>query len=135
MHNIKQLVERHQANTRPADPASIQALEQKLPFPLSSEYKLFLSHFGVIVFGAYETYGLGVPEDHYLNVLNAYADLSRDSSYPANSVPLMEVGDGQYYLYDNKAQQIVLWATPNGGVVRVLDEGLEEFLVMKIFSE
>lgn len=135
MHNVKQLVERHQANTRPADPASIQALEQKLPFPLSSEYKLFLSRFGVIVFGAYETYGLGVPEDHYLNVFNAYADLSRDSSYPANSVPLMEVGDGQYYLYDNKAQQIVLWATPNGGVVRVLDEGLEEFLVKKIFSE
>jgi hypothetical protein len=135
MHNIKQLVERHQANTRPADAASIQALEQKLPFLLSSEYKSFLLHFGVIVFGAYETYGLGVPEDHYLNVRNAYADLSRDSSYPANSVPLMEVGDGQYYLYDNKAQQIVLWATPNGGVVRVLDEGLEEFLVMKIFSE
>jgi hypothetical protein len=135
MHNVKQLVERHQANTRPADPASIHALEQMLRFPLSSEYKSFLSHFGVIVFGAYETYGLGVPEDHYLNVLNAYADLSRDSSYPENSVPLMEVGDGQYYLYDNKAQRIVLWATPHGGVVRVLDEGLEEFLGKKIFSE
>lgn len=135
MQIVKQLVERHQANTRPADPASIQALEQKLPFPLSSEYKSFLSDFGVIVFGAYETYGLGVPEDHYLNVLNAYADLSRDSSYPACAVPLLEVGDGQYYLYDNKAQRIVLWATPNGGIVRVLDEGLEAFLSQKIFGE
>ncbi|ANB75681.1 hypothetical protein AYM40_25435 [Paraburkholderia phytofirmans OLGA172] len=135
MQIVKQLVERHQANTRPADQASIQALEQKLPFPLSSEYQSFLSDFGVIVFGAYETYGLGVPEDHYLNVLNAYADLSRDSSYPANAVPLLEVGDGQYYLYDNKAQRIVLWAMPNGGIVRVLDEGLEAFLSQKIFGE
>ncbi|CAB3786208.1 SMI1/KNR4 family protein [Paraburkholderia fynbosensis] len=135
MRNVKQLVERHQANTRPADPASIQALEQKLPFSLSSEYKSFLSDFGVIVFGAYETYGLGVPADHYLNVLNAYNDLSRDASYPANAAPLLEIGDGQYYLYDNKAQRIVLWATPNGGVVRVLDEGLEAFLSQKIFGE
>ncbi|MFM0362172.1 SMI1/KNR4 family protein [Paraburkholderia sediminicola] len=135
MQNVKQLVERHQANTRPADPASIQALQLKLPFPLSSEYKSFLSDFGVIVFGAYETYGLGVPADHYLNVLNAYTDLSRDASYPANALPLLEVGDGQYYLYDNEAQRIVLWATPNGGVVRVLDEGLDAFLSQKIFGE
>lgn len=135
MQNVKQLVERHQANTRPADPASIRALEEKLPFPLSGEYRSFLSEFGVIVFGAYETYGLGVPESHYLNVLNAYTDLSSDASYPANALPLLEVGDGQYFLYDNKAHRIVLWATPNGGIVRVLDESLETFLSQKIFGE
>jgi len=135
MQNLEQLVKSHQANILPADSASIHSLEQKLSFSLSSEYKSFLSTFGVIVFGAYETYGLGVPKDYYLDVLNAYGDLSRDPSYPENSLPLMEIGDGQYYLYDNKTQQVLLWATPNGGVVRVLDEGLEEFLTKKIFGE
>jgi len=135
MNTLQQLVQRHQANVRPADADSIRALEQKLSFPLSGEYQSYLSQFGVVAFGAYETYGLGVPDKSYLNVSNAYADLSRDPSYPANTVPLMDVGDGRYYLYDNKSQKIVLWATPNGGVVETLDEGLEAFLAAKIFSE
>ena len=88
----------------------------------------------MVAFGAYETYGFGVPDNNYLNVTNAYADLGRDPSYPANSAPLMYVGDGQYYLYDNKSRKIVLWATPNGGVVETLDEALDTFLAAKIFA-
>ncbi|EEF27714.1 conserved hypothetical protein [Ricinus communis] len=135
MTTLQQLVERHHANTRPADADSIRTLEQKLSFPLSSEYQSYLAQFGVIAFGAYETYGLGVPDNSFLNVANAYADLSRDPGYPANSVPLMDIGDGHYYLYDNKSQKIVVWASPNGGIVETLDEGLDAFLKTKIFGE
>jgi hypothetical protein len=134
MKELKQLVDQHKAKTRPADAESIQALEKKLGFLLSTEYRKFLSLFGVIVFKSNETYGLGVPEDYYLNVLNSYSDLSRDTSYPHFSVPLLEVGDGQYYLYNCNTQKVLLWATPNGGVVRTLDLGLEQFLIKQFFA-
>ncbi|TQK03443.1 SMI1/KNR4 family protein [Herbaspirillum sp. SJZ107] len=133
MEKLKELVERKGAKTRPANAGSIQALEAKLGFGLSQEYKLYLSTFGVIVHGASEIYGLGVPDNYYLNVGNAHADLSRDPAYPANAVPVIDVGDGQYYLYDNQAQQIILWATPNGGIVRKLDASFESFLIDQLF--
>lgn len=134
MEELKALVERHRVKTRPAEADSILALETKLGFKLSPEYRYFLSTFGVIVFGSAETYGLGVPENYYLNVWNSYTDLSRDPTYPKNAVPVLDVGDGQYYLYDNKAQKLVLWATPNGGCVKVLEDSLEAALSKLIFK-
>ncbi|WP_294739096.1 SMI1/KNR4 family protein [uncultured Pseudomonas sp.] len=134
MNPLKALVERHQADTLPATTSSIEALEGTLGFALSREYKDYLSTFGVIVYDAYETYGLGVKADSYLNVQVAHADLSRDPAYPKNCVPVLELGDGQYYLYDNASGKVVLWATPNGGIVRVLEEGLEGFLIKYIFE-
>lgn len=134
MKTLEQRVQEQQAITRPAEPASIDSLQADLGFPLSAEYREYLSRFGVIAHNAYETYGLGVPGDYYLHALNAYKDLAADASYPANAVPLLELGDGQYYLYDNRTHQILLWATPNGGVVRVLGENLEMFLIKHIFA-
>ena len=134
MKKLKSLIKTFEATTRPADSDSIQTLEHKLGFPLSEEYKGNLSDFGLISFESEETYGLGVPDNYYLNVHSIYTDLSRDTSYPPETVPLLEIGDGQYYLYDNKAQRVLLWSTPNGGVVRTLDEHLEPFLIEKIFG-
>lgn len=135
MKKLKQLVENHKAKTRPADAESIKVLEKKLGFSLSTEYKNFLSLFGVIVFESNETYGLGVPDDYYLNVMSGFSDLSRDPSYPQKAIPLLEVGDGQYYLYDNKNKQVLLWATPHGGVVKILKESLEPFLIKQFFAD
>jgi hypothetical protein len=134
MKTLEQRVHEQQAITRPAEPASIDSLQDDLGFPLSAEYREYLSRFGVIAHDAYETYGLGVPSDYYLHALNAYKDLAADDSYPVNAVPLLELGDGQYYLYDNRSHQVLLWATPNGGVVRALDENLEMFLLKHIFA-
>ncbi|MBE8591928.1 SMI1/KNR4 family protein [Pseudomonas sp. MAFF 301449] len=135
MKELKKLVDLHQAGTRPVDTATIQDIERKLGFALSDEYKHYLSTFGVIVFDAYETYGLGVPDDYYLNVFAAFSDLSRDPNYPKNTVPVLEIGDGQYYLYDNQARKILVWATPNGGIVRALEDGLEAFLIKHVFAD
>lgn len=133
MEQLKALVERHGAKTRPASADSIVALEARLGFSLAPEYKNFLSTYGVIVFGSAETYGLGVPDSYYLNVGNMYADLSRDPTYPRNTIPVLDVGDGRYYLYDNATGKMVLWATPNGGIVQVLAETLEAFLTRHVF--
>lgn len=134
MKKLEKQVQKQQAMTMPAKQALIDALQSNLGFPLSSEYQDFLSCFGVIAHGAYETYGLGVPDDYFLNVLNAYKDLSADISYPDTAVPLLELGDGQYYLYRNQDQKVLLWATPNGGLARVLNEDLETFLLKHIFA-
>lgn len=134
MESLKNLVVSKGANTCPASLESISSLEKKLGFTLSDEYKDFLCTFGVILYKSNETYGLGVPEDYYLNVLNKYTDLSHDPTYPKSSVPLIEVGDGQYYLYDNTKQKVLLWATPHGGIVRTIDEMLEPFLIKLIFE-
>ncbi|MGN9460790.1 SMI1/KNR4 family protein [Pseudomonas syringae pv. aptata] len=134
MNTLERLVEQNQATIRPVDAQCIQKLEGKLGFTLSGEYHAYLSTFGVIVFDAYETYGLGVPDDYYLNVFVAYSDLSQDPGYPRTAVPLLDIGDGQYYLYDNQSLKILVWATPNGGVVREVEGRLEDFLVTHIFA-
>ena len=133
MEQLTALVERHGAKTRPAGADSIAALEAKLGFALASDYKDFLASFGVIVHGSEETYGLGVPDDYYLNVGNMHAELRRDPTYPPHAVPVLDGGDGRYYLYDNAARNIILWATPNGGIVQKFAETLEAFLVRQIF--
>src|SRR3546814_15954847 len=95
MQKLKQLVDSHQANTRPVDTASIQNLERKMGFALSDEYKRYLLTFGVIVFDAYETYGLGVPDDYSLNVFIAFSALGRTHNYPNNPVPQIGRPDGR----------------------------------------
>ncbi|WZB76476.1 SMI1/KNR4 family protein [Achromobacter insuavis] len=118
MNQLTALVERNHAIIRPARDEDIQQLGESLGFALADEYVDYLSEFGVIVFGATETYGLGVPQDYYLNVRNMYADLSRDATYPRLAVPLVDAGDGRYYLYDNGSRQVLLWATPKGASSR-----------------
>lgn len=134
MHQLKKLTERFKAKTRPATTEAIHALQAKLGFTLAPDYIDFLSCFGVIVHGSIETYGLGVPEAYYLHVVNSHTDLSRDPQYPPQAVPLFEVGDGHYYLYDNAKQQVVIWATPNGGIVKTIEGSLESVLCREIFA-
>lgn len=135
MEKLKALVQQHRARTKPATADSIEKLQQALQLELAPDYAAYLSSFGVIVHGTTETYGLGVPDDYFLNVGASYADLSRDPAYPRHAVPLLDVGDGRYYLYDNGTREILLWATPNGGIVKVLDEGLETFLIRQLFGD
>lgn len=135
MKTLEQMVQDYKAITRPADTESINALQTALGFPLSAEYREFLSRFGIIVHGAYETYGLGVPDDYYLNVLNAYKELSHDPTYPPNAIPLLEEGDGQYYLYDNKKNKVILWGMPHLGIISVTNLDLNKFLMKKIFEK
>lgn len=134
MDQLKALVIRHDANTRPADADSIASLQATLDFALAPDYVAYLSGFGVIVYGSNETYGLGVPDGYYLNVLTAYQELRADPHYPAHALPLLDIGDGHYYLYDNLQQKPLRWAMPNGGVVAVVDEPLESFLMREIFA-
>lgn len=123
------------AITRPASTGSIALAEQKLGLGFDAEYKEFLLRFGVIICGSNEIYGLGVPDDYYLNVVCAYETLCQDASYPLAAVPLIDDGDGHYYLYDTLEHDIVLWAMPNGGIVRRIRQKLGDFVLKYLFSE
>lgn len=121
-----------QATTRPVQAEVIAQAEQQLGLDFGATYREYLRRFGVIVHGSTEVYGLGVPDDYYLNVLAAYSDLAQDAGYPLGALPLVDEGDGHYYLYDTTAGDIVLWATPNGGIVKRISEDLGAFLLKRI---
>ena len=134
MLELKKLTDQNNALTRPATEDDINALEVDLGFSLPPEYKSYLSTFGLISFGAEETYGLGVSNRSHLHLMNIYKDLSSDKNYPPYNIPILELGDGNYYLYDTKKNAINLWATPNGGIVNTINQNLESFLAKQIFS-
>lgn len=119
---------------RPVTLDVVQDAEKKLDIAFSEEYKSYLNSVGVISYGAYETYGLGIPEQSYLNILSATKDFKQDATFPSKAVPLLEIGDGHYYVYDNSTKKVLEWATPNGGVVKALNDSLEDFLLTKIFN-
>lgn len=135
MNKLARLVKAANARTSPASRAAVEALEESLGVTLSREYRDFLETFGWIDHGASETYGLGFPDGYYLDVEVAYDDLVRHRGYPLTAVPLLEAGDGRFYLYDNAKRRVVLWASPNGGVVETLADDLETFLAKKIFGQ
>lgn len=133
MKKLKQQVEAHDADTRPATQQEIQAAQQALRIDFSAEYQTYLSQFGVIAWEATEICGLGVPATSPLNIQRAVATLRKGKDYPSQAVPLCEVGDGYYSLYDNQQGNIMTWSIITG-VVDISDESLEGFLLRTIFD-
>lgn len=123
------------ATTRPVSEDAVNTAQKKLGLDFDDAYRTYLLRFGVIICGSNEVHGLGVPEDYYLNVICAYNELTQDASYPLAAVPLLDEGDGHYYLYDTTAHDIVLWAMPNGGIVRRVEQELSEFLLDYLFHK
>lgn len=133
MKKLAQQVAAHGADIRPAQQQEISAAEQKLQIHFSADYKDYLSRFGLIASGATEVYGLGVPAASHLNILSAIVPLRAGKDYPPQAVPLCDIGDGNYYLYENQQHKILIWSMING-VVEALDETLEDFLLRTIFD-
>lgn len=133
MKKVGQQVAEHNADIRPASEQDIAAAEQALQITFSPEYKAYLSHFGLISHGATEIYGLGVPTTSHLNILTAIVPLRAGKEYPHHAVPLSDIGDGYYYLYDNQHSKIITWSMIRG-VIESSDESLETFLLKNVFN-
>lgn len=113
----------------------INESEKILGIAFSQEYKSYLSSIGCVSYEGIEVYGLGVPKDYYLSLLDILPYLREtDNTFPPQAVPLSDIGDGHYYIYDNKAQKISVWATPNGGIVEEVSGTLENFLTNLLFN-
>ena len=120
---------------KPATQQQIEQAEHQLNIQFSLEYRLYLEEFGVISLGSKEIYGLGVKDSSYLNLLTIVPDLRQYPGYPSQAVPLLEIGDGHYYLYDNYNQKILMWAIPNGGKPQEIEESLENFLIKQLSKQ
>ena len=133
MKKLAQQVAAQGADIRPATEDEIATAEQALRMQFSPEYKAYLSEFGLIASGATEVNGLGVPVTSHLNILSAIQPLRDGKDYPQQAVPLCDIGDGYYYLYDNQQRKILTWSMING-VVETSSEGLETFLLRIVFD-
>lgn len=135
MKNLAEKLNQNQALTKPASDEQIEFAQSALGIKFSDEYKDFLRIFGVISYNAIEIYGLGVPNTSYLNILTQIHDMKElESSFPDNLIPLSEIGDGHFYMYDNLNQNIIIWVSPNGGIAKKTDEKLEDFLIELLFN-
>lgn len=135
MQTLLTKLNNNHAITKPATVENVTAAENALSLKFSLEYKEFLTQIGTVSFEDKEIFGLGIPENVYLNIVKATKDLREfDNSFPMNAVPLFDIGDGHYYLYDNHAEMIVLWATPNGGIQKTIAKSLENFLLELLFN-
>lgn len=133
MKQLEQQIMAHDANTRPATQQEIQAAKQALQMDFSTEYQTYLAQFGVIGWGPTEIYGLGVPVSSHLNIQRVVAALRQGKDYPPQAVPLCDVGDGYYSLYDNQQGKILAWSMIVG-VVETKEESLERFLLRTVFD-
>lgn len=135
---MKKLIEKLKktaALTLPVNETIIIQAENDLDITFSTEYKDYLLSFGVISFKAVETYGLGVKETSQLSLYRVLPEMREEKDFPSYAVPLCEIGDGHCYLYDNKTKAILVWASPNAGIVEEINISLEDFLISLFFDE
>lgn len=135
MEKLLTKLNENSAMMKKATELQINEAEKILGMTFSQEYKSFLSSIGCISYEGIEVYGLGVANDYYLNLLDIVPYLREaDNTFPLQSVPLSDIGDGHYYIYDNNSQKISVWAIPNGGTVEEISGALEDFLTNLLFN-
>jgi hypothetical protein len=133
MNKLLKLIADTQANTLPATEEQITQAELDLGLTFTKEYRSYLLNIGVMSFGPVETYGLGVPETSFLNIKNALGELRAINNFPLSMIPIADIGDGHYYMYDNSTQNIVIISLPGVGI-KIICSDLETFLIDLIFS-
>lgn len=133
MNKLLKLITDNQADTLPATQEQIAQAELDLGLTFTKEYRSYLLNIGVISFGPVETYGLGVPDTSFLNIVNALEEFRALNNFPLSLVPISDIGDGHYYMYDNSTQNIVTVSLPDLGI-KIICSDLESFLIDLIFN-
>lgn len=133
MNKLLKVIGDNQADTRRATKEQIAQAELDLGLTFTQEYYSYLLNIGVISFGPVETYGLGVPDNSFLNIVNALCDLRAINNFPLSMIPIADIGDGHYYMYDNRTQNIVIVSLPDVGI-KIICSDLENFLIGLIFN-
>ena len=134
MNKLIEKLKNTDALIRPVTEETINQAEKALNISFSNEYKSYLSTCGVISLESTEIYGLGVKNTSYLSLYKILPEMRDEANFPASSVPISDIGDGHFYLYDNHAKTVLIWASPNGGVVKEIKSNLEEFLISLLFG-
>ncbi|MCK8045343.1 SMI1/KNR4 family protein [Shewanella sp. 1CM18E] len=133
MNKLIALIEENQADTLPAEEVQVAQAESQLRISFSPEYRTYLLDVGVISYESHETYGLGVKESSHLNIVTALNDFRSFNGFPSSLLPLADIGDGHYYMYDNASHKVLSIAIPDMGT-REISNNLEEFICTLIFN-
>ncbi|MCC9661492.1 SMI1/KNR4 family protein [Pseudoalteromonas sp. MB41] len=133
MNKLLKLITDNQADILPATEEQIAKAESVLGLTFTKEYRSYLLNIGVISFGAVETYGLGIPDTSFLNIVNALDEFRALENFPTSLIPIADIGDGHYYMYDNYTQNIVIVALPGVGI-KIICSDLESFFIDLIFN-
>jgi len=133
MNKLLKLITEAQADTMPATEEQIAKAESDLGLIFTKEYRSYLLDIGVLSFGPFETYGLGVPDSSFLNIVNALGELRVLNNFPLSLIPIADIGDGHYYMYDNSTQNIVTVSLPGVGI-KIICSGLESFIIDLTFN-
>lgn len=133
MNKLLKLIADNQVETMPATQEQVAQAELDLGLSFTKEYRSYLLDIGVISFGSFEIYGLGVPSTSFLNIVNAVKELRGLNEFPLTLVPISDIGDGHYYMYDNSTQGIVIVSLPGLGM-KTICSGLESFLINLLFK-
>lgn len=129
MKLLVEFLKNNQAIYKPASTTEISDAENELGLVFDKDYKEYLSQIGLFSYEYIETYGLGVPRQNYLNIIEIAQKLRPESGFQSSFLPLLNIGDGHYYVYDNTSKSIKVWASPNGGVAEEICQPLEDFLL------
>lgn len=132
MKNLKKYIELKSIHTIKVSDDEIHDAEKALKLKFDSEYLLYLKLCGQFEYEYLEFYGLGVPLQSYINVVNAYLELSSSNSYPKSAIPIIDMGDGHYAIYDIVTKNVVEWCAD--GIVKTLSHGLESYILQALES-
>jgi len=133
MNKLLKLIADAQADTMPATEEQIARAEFDLGLTFAKEYRSYLLNVGVLSFGPVETYGLGVPDTSFLNIVNALGELRVLNNFPLSLIPIADIGDGHYYMYDNSTQNIVTVSLPGVGI-KIICSDFESFIIDLTFN-
>ncbi|KFZ36846.1 hypothetical protein HR45_13655 [Shewanella mangrovi] len=134
MNKLLSLIKENDADTLPASDEQIARAELALGLTFSPEYRSYLQSMGVVSFGANETFGLGVKDTSFLNIVSALSDFRSFANFPHSLIPISDIGDGHYYMYDNANREVVTIAVPDMGI-KFVSDNLESFLINLLFRE
>ncbi|ATZ66798.1 SMI1/KNR4 family protein [Acinetobacter haemolyticus] len=127
MNTLKEFVTSNAVDTVDVSYEQIRDAEKILSFNFDTAYLTYLEICGQLEYEYLEFYGLGVPLSSHINVVRAYQELSTKNTYPKSTIPILDLGDGHYALYNIEDKKVIEWCAD--GIVTVLADNLESYML------
>lgn len=107
-NELKDAIKKGKVRSNPASAKEVVECEKALGIKFPSEYVNYLVNYGVISANSEEFYGLGISQDSYLNLLIAVPELRSNFNISKTLIPVLGIGNGDYYLYDTSNQTVLI---------------------------
>ncbi|KAB0625900.1 SMI1/KNR4 family protein [Acinetobacter gandensis] len=127
MNILKDFIKSNAIDVISVSEEQILQAQQILKLDFDTDYLSYLQICGQLEFEYLEFYGLGVNPNSHLNVIKIYSLLKENDTYPKKALPLLDLGDGHYSIYDIETGSVLEWT--KDGLVGQLSQDLEQYLL------